>query len=163
MNADNTYLNSLGDMVLVTQWGHGCKGYLVTLHKEGESGEARQQWIVVGSSVESHEELLFLGGEDNGAVVPVGATGAGGGLETGQRAGDGVGGDVGRRGGRVGADCPETVAPAAPENGGEEDGWHSGEFEVLGGDDAGFIQLTEHNLEQLVFCLIGVFGGSGNV
>ena len=31
MNADNTYLNSLGDKVLVTQWGHGCKGYLVAL------------------------------------------------------------------------------------------------------------------------------------
>ena len=31
MNADNTYLNSLGDKVLVTQWGHGCKGYLFTL------------------------------------------------------------------------------------------------------------------------------------
>ena len=29
--ADNTYLNSLGDKVLVTQWGHGCKGYLLTL------------------------------------------------------------------------------------------------------------------------------------
>ena len=31
MNADNTYLNSLGDKVLITQWGHGCKGYLFTL------------------------------------------------------------------------------------------------------------------------------------
>ena len=136
-------------------WGGG--------REEGESGEARQELIVVGSSVESHEELLFLGREDNGAVVPVGATGAGGGLETGQRAGDGVGGDVGGRGGRVGADGPQTVAPAAPENGGEEGGGHSGEFEILGGDDAGFIQLTAHNLEQLVGYFSGVLGGSGDV
>ena len=31
MNADSTYLNSLGDKVLLTQWGHGCKGYFFTL------------------------------------------------------------------------------------------------------------------------------------
>lgn len=58
--------------------------------EEGESGEARQQLIVVGRSIESQEELLFFEGEDDSPVVAIGASEAGGGLETSEGAGDGI-------------------------------------------------------------------------
>jgi len=89
-------------------------------------------------------------------MVAVSAFGAGRGLEAGEGAGDGMGGNARRRGGSAGAQGPDAVPPSAPENGGKKGVRHSGEIETLGRDHA--VQLAPDGQVQIIGYLRWIIG-----